>query len=95
MADHHSVSYRLDAGADVGNAVHLHQAIGAPAGHAEQAPGPVVLEAAAEYPHARRIQGRRYGVAQVGPDRLAVELELNSAGTVDCLCRVGREAVRL
>ena len=48
---------RFHAGADAGHAVHVHQAVGATAGHANQAAGAVVLEAASEGANARCVQG--------------------------------------
>ena len=63
MADDLPVARGLDAGAHVGPAVHVHQAIGALAGNAEQAARPMVLEAAREHAHAACVKRGRDALA--------------------------------
>ena len=63
---------RHRADADVGDAVHVHEAVGAVAGEAEQAPGTMVFEAAAEDSDAGCVKRRSDGVALAGFHLLAV-----------------------
>src|SRR5262249_4440092 len=65
----------LDARPHVGPAVHLHQAIRAVAGDAEQAAWPVVLEAAREDAYPRRVQGGADTLAVQGGDFAPLERE--------------------
>ena len=56
MDDDLPLPCRLDADANVGASVYLHQAVGTFPGNAQQAARPVVFEAAAENPHAGCIK---------------------------------------
>ena len=69
MANDLPLPSRLDANANVGPAVNLHETIWAISGDAEEPARPVILEAATKYAHAASIQS--------GPNALAF-------GTSDC-----------
>ena len=71
------VARRRDAGAHVGRAVHIHQAVGTLARQAQQAARPVIFEAAREDAAARAIERGRYGIAGARFDGLAVKLKVN------------------
>src|SRR5262249_1755248 len=53
---HLPLSRRLDAGADIGSAVHVHQTIRTISGKAEETARPVILEAAGEDAHTRGVK---------------------------------------
>src|SRR5579859_6700943 len=78
----HARAHRSNAGADIGSAVHIHQAVGTFAGEAEQAARPMVLEAASEDAAACSIKRRRHGVAGPGFHGLAIKFERKSLGAV-------------
>ena len=94
VLDLHSRFDWAGTGTDVGLAVHVHQAVGAIAGAAQQTPGTVVLEAAAEFVSAGGGQGRGYGVALEAPDLMAVKFELDRNSAVEDLSRLGIQADR-
>ena len=75
MPDFHSMARRRDARPHVGRAIHVHQAVRAPAGEAQQPARAMVLEAAAEDPLARAIQRRCHGVSVAPVNRPSVEME--------------------
>ena len=83
VTDMHTLLDRLNAGADVGDTVDIHQAVWAPPGAAEQSTGPMVFETSAESRDARCVKGRCDGVALISGHPLAVKLEFHHRSTVD------------
>jgi len=92
VLDTHALAYALGAGAHSGSAVHLHEAVRALAGTAEEAPPAVVLEAAGEGALPGGVQRRADRVALEGLDRFAVEAEAEPAPAIEALVRLGRKA---
>ena len=80
------------AGAHVGFAADAHQAVGAGGGATEEAPRPVILEAAAEDAGSRGAKRRGHGVAPEAPDPASVKLELHRVRPVNRLARLRFEA---
>ena len=81
----HPLAHRLGAGAHAGGAVHLHEAVGALAGAAEEAARAVVLEAAREGALAGGEERRADRVALEGRHVLPVERERELAVALDAL----------
>jgi hypothetical protein len=77
-----AVAGGLGAGANVGPAVDMHEAVGTVAGDAEEAARPVVLEAAAEDADAGRVQRRGDALAGTGGDGAVAEGERQRPGGV-------------
>ena len=72
----HAITHWRDTGADVGNAIHIHQAVGAFAGDAKQSAGAVVFEAAAENPLSVTIERSGNRVAVLRLERFTLEMKL-------------------
>ena len=71
------------ARAQIGHSVDTHETVGARAGHAEQAAGPVVFEGPAGHDHSRGSDRRRDGVAREPQHVAAVQPEADRTFAVD------------
>src|SRR5579862_53043 len=86
MLDLHALARGSDAGAHVGSAIDIDEAVGALARHTEQAARPVIFEAAGEDTAAGAEERRSHGVALTRLDRLAVKLKRKIRGAVGHYC---------
>ena len=66
-----------DAGPDVGNSIHVHQAIRTVAGAAQQPARPVIFEAASENPLTGAIKRRCYRIAFLDGDCFSVKADIH------------------
>ena len=85
--DAHARTDRLGTRAHARGAVHVHQAVGAVAGPAQQPARPVILEAAAENALPRGVQRRSDGIARLGADAAAVARERQPPVVIDDVMR--------
>src|SRR6266513_1314696 len=87
MANDQPRPRRLDARADVGPAVHVHEAIRAVAGDTEEATRSMVFEAARKDADAGRIEGRPNALAGLRGNRATCKSKVKAAWRG---CRVAR-----
>lgn len=72
----HSIANGSNTGTDVGNAIHIHQAVRAFSGDTKQSAGPVVFKAATENPLPVTIKRSGDRIAVLGLDRFRLEMKL-------------------
>ena len=81
----HPLAGGFETRPDVRGAVHLHEAIGAAPGHAEEPSRAMILEAPAERSETRRVECRCDGLSLVRLDGLPLEGERDRVFAIDSL----------